>query len=150
MAVVHLFTYGTLQHPRIWQAVVGRTFPTVAARLDGYSIFRVQDAVYPGVLESPGTTTVRGLVHLGVDAGSVATLDRFEDDFYTRTAVRVRCRDGRELDAQAYVILPEQRATLTDEPWSMEQFVALGHVETFLARYGGFGRLKEDRAAPAR
>jgi gamma-glutamylcyclotransferase (GGCT)/AIG2-like uncharacterized protein YtfP len=145
--VVHLFTYGTLQHPRIWQAVVGRTFPTVAGRLDGHAIHRVRDAVYPGITATQLASSVRGLVHLGVDAGSIATLDRFEDDFYTRIAVRVRCQDGRELDAQAYVILQENRANLSDDAWSIEEFVASGHVETFLARYAGFGRLKSDGAA---
>jgi gamma-glutamylcyclotransferase (GGCT)/AIG2-like uncharacterized protein YtfP len=47
---MHLFTYGTLMFPEVWQAVVGRQFETTPAQLPGYQIFRVRDAVYPGII----------------------------------------------------------------------------------------------------
>ena len=53
----HLFTYGTLMFQEVWQAIVcpddvGRDFPSTPARLDGYQIFRVKDALYPGIIKS--------------------------------------------------------------------------------------------------
>ena len=48
--MLHLFTYGTLMFPEVWQAVVGKDFETTPAQLPGYQIFRVRDAVYPGII----------------------------------------------------------------------------------------------------
>jgi hypothetical protein len=46
----HLFTYGTLMFPEVWQAVVGKEFQTLPAQLPNFQIFRVKDAVYPGII----------------------------------------------------------------------------------------------------
>jgi gamma-glutamylcyclotransferase (GGCT)/AIG2-like uncharacterized protein YtfP len=47
---MHLFTYGTLMFPEVWQAVVGRQFESTPAVAPGYQIFRVKDAVFPGII----------------------------------------------------------------------------------------------------
>jgi gamma-glutamylcyclotransferase (GGCT)/AIG2-like uncharacterized protein YtfP len=158
---MHLFTYGTLMFPEIWQAVdcpddTGRQFATLPATLLGYQIFRVADAVYPGIIacvpppspsdSQPTTlnsqpTSVPGILYLDVDPETIARLDRFEDDFYRRQPITVNTDDGRELAAEAYIIPVDQRHLLTAEPWTAEEFEKCGDLARFAARYKGFQRL---------
>jgi hypothetical protein len=162
---MHVFTYGTLMFPQVWQAVVGpddsgRQFAklpaTLPATLPGYQIFRVAGAVYPGIIKySPPAppsdsqlstlhsqpSPVPGLLHLDVDADSIARVDRFESDFYRRQPITVVTRDGRELAAEAYVVPDESRHVLTDEPWTADEFEKRGDLARFVARYTGFQRL---------
>jgi gamma-glutamylcyclotransferase (GGCT)/AIG2-like uncharacterized protein YtfP len=141
---MHVFTYGTLMFADVWQAVVGRPFATVGGRLPGFSIYRVRDAVFPGIIAAASEQAVHGLLYLDVDAESVARLDRFEDDFYQRQPVVIACDDGRQREAQAYLVPHENRAVLTDEPWSAESFMARGDLARFVANFAGFRRLSTE------
>ncbi len=138
---MHVFTYGTLMFPEVWQAVVGRPFVTTNGHTAGFRIFRVRDALYPGIFAAAATDAVQGVVYLDVDSTSLARLDRFEDDFYQRQTVVVTCDDGRQLEAQAYIVPDERRSVLTTEPWSGDGFVARGDLDRFLASFAGFQRV---------
>jgi gamma-glutamylcyclotransferase (GGCT)/AIG2-like uncharacterized protein YtfP len=138
---MHVFTYGTLMFPEVWQAVVGRQFITAAGHADGFRIFRVRDALYPGISASEPAGAVQGVVHLDVDSDSITRLDRFEDDFYRRQPIVVACDDGRQLAAEAYIVPDERRDALTTEPWSGDDFVARGDLDRFLASFAGFQRV---------
>jgi gamma-glutamylcyclotransferase (GGCT)/AIG2-like uncharacterized protein YtfP len=139
---MHVFTYGTLMFPEVWQAVVGRQFASVGGHVSRFALYRVRDAVFPGILATTSAAdVVRGVVYLDVDAAGVTRLDQFEDDFYRRETVTVGCVDGRICDADAYVVPPEKRGMLTEEPWSRDEFVARGDLQYFIARFAGFGRL---------
>ena len=140
---MHVFTYGTLMFPEVWQTVVGRSFETVAGTAVGFKIYRVCDAVFPGITVGGGTDGVEGVVYLDVDAASVARLDRFEDDFYVRQALSIDCSDGRQRTAEAYVVPPANLHVLTDERWDRESFVASGGLEDFIRRFAGFVRVAE-------
>jgi gamma-glutamylcyclotransferase (GGCT)/AIG2-like uncharacterized protein YtfP len=59
---MHLFTYGTLMFPEVWQAVVGRQFETTPAQLPGYEIYRVAGALYPGIIAVNPSPYGRGQV----------------------------------------------------------------------------------------
>jgi len=155
---MHLFTYGTLMFPEVWQMVVGlevggRGSATLPAALAGYEIYRIRDAVYPGIIAAESALTsnlqpqcasagsVPGLLYLDVDAGAFERLDRFEGSEYRRQTVLVNCQDGRRLAAEAYVVTPEARHLLTEESWTAAEFQARGHLAVFVAHYVGFGRL---------
>jgi gamma-glutamylcyclotransferase (GGCT)/AIG2-like uncharacterized protein YtfP len=138
---MHVFTYGTLMFPEVWQAVVGREFATVQATASGYAIFRVRDAVFPGIIAAGERDTVRGVVYLEVDPASIARLDLFEDDFYRRESLWLTCADGERRAAEAYVVPVENRRVLTNETWQADRFVASGGLDTFIRRFEGFGRL---------
>lgn len=126
--------------PDIWTAVAGRSFATVEGTAAGYAIFRVRDAVFPGIVVASGSS-VRGVVYLDVDLAAVDRLDRFEDDFYDRQSLTIDCDDGRQLVAGAYVVPPASRHVLTSEPWDLDSFVASGGLERFISRFAGFGRI---------
>jgi gamma-glutamylcyclotransferase (GGCT)/AIG2-like uncharacterized protein YtfP len=141
---MHVFAYGTLMFPEVWQAVIGRPFANVGGHVSGFATYRVRDAVYPGLLATTNSDFVRGVVYWDVDSTVVERLDQFEDDFYRRETVPVHCDDGRLCCAAAYVVPPENRIYLTDEPWKRDEFVAQGDLESFIARFAGFGRLSPD------
>lgn len=145
---MHLFTYGTLMYPEVWSIVVGKDFKTTPATLPGFEIFRVAGALYPGIIRlDPPTsdlrplTSVPGLLYHNLDPAALARLDAFEGPEYIRQTITVTCQDGRELDAEAYIVPPERRDLLTDEIWTAEDFQAQGHLAQFVARFSGFNRL---------
>ena len=140
---MHVFTYGTLMFPAVWRAVVGREFAAVGGTAAGFAIYRVRDAVFPGILATGETDSVAGVVYLDVDDASLARLDRFEDTFYERQSLWIDCDDGQRRSANAYVVPAHQRDVLTAEPWGREQFVATGGLEHFLSRFAGFARVNE-------
>lgn len=139
---MHVFTYGTLMFPEVWQAVVGRSFQSVAGNAHGYAVYHVGDAVFPGMIAVPDNV-VRGVVYLDVDPDSVTRLDTFEDDFYERQALWVDCDDGQKRAADAYIVPPYNRGVLTTEPWDRESFRASGGLEQFISRFAGFGRIAD-------
>src|SRR5262245_25048677 len=115
----HVFTYGSLMFPEVWRIVAGREFRTVEGVVSGYSIFRVKDAAYPGIVADAGSV-VRGLVYLDVDPQSLARLDTFEGEFYVRLSLPINCQDGDCRAADAYTIPDRNRHVLTAEPWTAE------------------------------
>ena len=139
--MMNIFAYGTLTFPEVWQLVVGRPFATVGGQVAGYATYRVANEAFPGMLATTNSDVVRGLVYLDVDAAALTKLDQFEDDFYHRQKVRVKCDDGKICDADAYIVPPEKRGVLTDRRWSRQEFVARGELPKFITRFAGFGRL---------
>jgi gamma-glutamylcyclotransferase (GGCT)/AIG2-like uncharacterized protein YtfP len=139
---MHVFTYGTLMFPEVWKAVVGREFASVEGTAAGYAIFRVRDAVFPGIIAASERAAVRGVVYLDVDPDSVARLDLFEDDFYRRETLLIDCNDGERRRAEAYVIPNANRDVLTDDTWQRDEFVASGGLDHFIRRFQGFRRIE--------
>jgi gamma-glutamylcyclotransferase (GGCT)/AIG2-like uncharacterized protein YtfP len=142
---MHVFTYGTLTFPEVWQAVVGRSFATVAGRAAGFAVFRVCDAVYPGIVAAGETDGVEGVVYLDVDATTLKLLDHFEDGFYRRQPIAVDCVNGERRIAECYVVPAEERGVLTVEPWSAAEFAARGDLARFMAGFAGFQRAAAER-----
>jgi len=140
---MNVFTYGSLIFSEVWLPVVGRSFETVAATAPGFEIFRVRDAVFPGIAVGSGTCSVPGLVYLDVDDKSAERLDRFEDNFYERQSIAVDCADGQRRMADAYVVPAANLRVLTSEPWTGEWFVASGGLQDFINRFAGFGRARD-------
>jgi gamma-glutamylcyclotransferase (GGCT)/AIG2-like uncharacterized protein YtfP len=141
LAIMHVFTYGTLMFPEVWQAVVGRQFKSMEATAPGFAIYRVVDAVFPGIVKAGDDDAVQGVVYLDVDDASVARLDTFEDTFYERQALWLRCADGQTLAAETYVVPPQNRRVLTDEVWRREEFIASGGLQRFTSGFQGFDRI---------
>ena len=49
---MNLFTYGTLMFPEVWQRIGVGDFSSIPATLPGFAIFRVRDAVFPGIVRA--------------------------------------------------------------------------------------------------
>jgi gamma-glutamylcyclotransferase (GGCT)/AIG2-like uncharacterized protein YtfP len=138
---MHVFTYGTLMFAEVWQSVVGRQFEAMEGVARGFAIFRVANAVFPGIVAGTERDMVRGVVYLDADDAALARLDVFEDDFYERQALWVECADGQKRAAEAYVVPPQNKHVLTDEPWLRESFLASGGLERFKSGFDGFQRV---------
>jgi gamma-glutamylcyclotransferase (GGCT)/AIG2-like uncharacterized protein YtfP len=139
---MNVFTYGTLMFPEVWKAVVGCEFASVEGTANGYAIYRVRDAVFPGIIAASERDAVRGVIYLDVDRDSVARLDLFEDDFYLRETLGIDCDDHERRLADAYVVPEANRAVLTEDIWRREEFVASGGLDHFIRRFQGFRRIE--------
>lgn len=117
-----IFSYGTLSAPEVMEALVGHRPACRPAVLAGYARYTVRGRVYPGIVAEPGART-EGVLYEGLDAESVALLDRFEGSLYERIRIRVRSDGAGDLAAQAYVVPEARRHRLAPEPWDLERFV---------------------------
>jgi gamma-glutamylcyclotransferase (GGCT)/AIG2-like uncharacterized protein YtfP len=123
MQVQALFCYGSLQLPQVMGAVVGRRCAALPARVAGYAVRRLRQAVYPGLIPSPGAQA-RGVLYHDVTAAELGRLDRFEGEQYRRTLVEALPDSGGRVAAWVYLLHPSQRRQVLDVPWSLEEFVA--------------------------
>jgi gamma-glutamylcyclotransferase (GGCT)/AIG2-like uncharacterized protein YtfP len=144
IGAMHVFTYGTLMFSEIWRAVAGRPHASVRGHLTGFAIYRVRDAVFPGIVATTTGGVVQGVVYLDVDEDALSRLDRFEDEFYERMTLPVVCDDGIKREVEAYVVPEERRDVLTDAVWSPDEFVARGDLTRFTQQFQGFGRIESD------
>jgi gamma-glutamylcyclotransferase (GGCT)/AIG2-like uncharacterized protein YtfP len=121
---MHLFAYGTLTFPEVWRRISVGMFPSRSAVLRGYSMFRVKDAVYPGIICSDPSCEVRGILYDDLDEDTLFELDTYESSFYNRLPVNVMVADGTEVECHAYVVPESRRDMLTNEAWDKEWFRA--------------------------
>jgi gamma-glutamylcyclotransferase (GGCT)/AIG2-like uncharacterized protein YtfP len=128
-----VFTYGSLQFPRVLAAVIGRVPPREPAVLEGFARYRVRGASYPGIVAEPGART-EGTVWRGLDLDALAALDRFEGALYERRALPVRTRAGFVVRAHVYVVPEARREVLGPEPWDPVRFER-EHLAAFVRSY---------------
>ncbi|WP_151632205.1 gamma-glutamylcyclotransferase family protein [Noviherbaspirillum aerium] len=124
----HVFTYGSLMFPQVWQRVVRGDYRSAPAVLDGHARFALAGETYPGTIVRSGAS-VAGIVYFDVSDADVAALDAFEGSEYRRDRVRVRLDSGELADAQTYLYLLPQK--LSESPWLPEEF----QMQRFLGTY---------------
>jgi gamma-glutamylcyclotransferase (GGCT)/AIG2-like uncharacterized protein YtfP len=119
---MHLFTYGTLMFPEVWRRIAVREAVSERATLNGFAIYRVRDAVFPGIIRAREVDRVQGVLYRDLDDEMLFELDAYESDFYRREPVWVTTDTGEHIECQAYVVPPSRREMLTSEPWDREWF----------------------------
>jgi gamma-glutamylcyclotransferase (GGCT)/AIG2-like uncharacterized protein YtfP len=124
----HVFTYGSLMFPEVWQRVVRGGYRSAPAVLDGHARFALAGETYPGTIASTGAS-VAGIVYFDVSDADVAALDAFEGSEYRRDRVQVRLDSGTLEDAHTYIYLLPQK--LSKSPWLPEEF----QMQRFLGTY---------------
>lgn len=127
MPAQHVFTYGSLMFPEVWNRVVRGRYRSCPARLEGYRRHALTDVSYPAIVAEHGAD-VEGVMYFDVDAADLARLDAFEGTEYRRDAVPVVTAAGAAT-AQTYVWLDPAR--LAHRPWLPERF----SVSAFLGAY---------------
>jgi gamma-glutamylcyclotransferase (GGCT)/AIG2-like uncharacterized protein YtfP len=141
----HLFTYGTLMFPEIWQRVVGVAFRHRAAVVDGFGVWRVRGQWYPVMLPAEATARVEGIVYFDLDQPTLDLLDQYESHHYLRQEIQVRLSEdsgqrraagelpgSSTLACEAYVLRAEYRDVATREAWSRDWFQQHG-LQRYLA-----------------
>ncbi len=124
-----LFTYGTLTFAKVWQRIGIGPFESQPATLHGYAAYRLQDAVFPGIVPASDEDFVTGVLYHGLDEETLFELDAYESDLYSRAPVQVVTDDGTQLECQAFVIPESHRKALTDEVWDAKHFAEVELVK---------------------
>jgi hypothetical protein len=123
--------------PEVMASVCGYQRPGRPALLCDHRCRLVRGEVYPAVIGYPGDQ-VSGLLYEAVTDHEAALLDTFEGEMYRRRGVDVLLGDCG-VGAQTYILADTYRDSLSEEPWSLERFVADG-IDRFVADYAGFVR----------
>lgn len=134
-----LFAYGTLMVEEILASASGQRLKGMSATLKGFRRYRVFAEVYPGIIPDP-RGSVAGILYQGISAEAWERLDRFEGEMYQRERVELVQESGDTIVAETYVIRPQFRSRLSDEAWSLEQFLSCDQG-TFQQEYQGFDAL---------
>ncbi len=90
----NLFVYGTLLDDGLLRRLVGRTFPKVTGKLEGY--FRVEEKPgfpYPSIKAQAGAF-LEGMVLMGIRGENLFHLDAYEGRAYERIEVKVHTDRG--------------------------------------------------------
>jgi gamma-glutamylcyclotransferase (GGCT)/AIG2-like uncharacterized protein YtfP len=119
---MHLFAYGTLMFPEVWDRVVGRGFTPAPATATGFAVYRVRNGLYPVLVRAVASQVVQGVVYRDLDAETIAALDAYESDFYERIAIDATLADGTTLTSQAYLLSSENLRHASEEPWDAADF----------------------------
>jgi gamma-glutamylcyclotransferase (GGCT)/AIG2-like uncharacterized protein YtfP len=124
----HIFTYGSLMFPQVWERVVRGHYRSTPATITGFARYALAGATYPGMVAQSGGS-VAGVLYFDVDPPDVDALDAFEGAEYRRDRLTVRLDSGTEIAADSYIFLQPLR--LSEQPWRPEAF----QMERFLQTY---------------
>lgn len=125
---MHIFTYGSLMFPEIWQRVVRGDYRSAPAVAQGYARYALADDTYPGMIVSE-KASVEGVLYFDVDAQDVAALDVFEGSEYRRDSIDVVINSGESAIACTYIFMAEQR--LSDLPWEPQGFQMSRFIDSY-------------------
>lgn len=124
----HVFAYGSLMSPPIWQRVVRGSYLSARAVAGGHARYAIKDETYPGMVPQDGSS-VTGMLYFEVSQEDIAALDTFEGDEYRRASIPVRLDSGETVQADTYIYLPAEK--LSESPWLPEAF----QMERFIDSY---------------
>lgn len=132
---MHVFTYGSLMYPEVWERVVRGRYRSSPATASGFARFAVKDETYPGMVPTVDGS-VQGIVYFDVAVEDVQALDAFEGEHYRRDAISVTLENGESTMAGTYIFLPVDM--LSASPWEPESFAMQRFLDTYCkVRLGG-------------
>jgi nudix-type nucleoside diphosphatase (YffH/AdpP family) len=115
-----LFFYGTLCHPPLLAAVLGREVSALPARLPGHRVAWAAGEGFP-LVEPAAGATAEGLLVRGLDAAAVARLDHYEGGFaYALRPVTVETAAG---PAAASIYWPAPGHWTAGADWRLADWV---------------------------
>ncbi len=127
----HIFTYGSLMFPVVWERVVVGRYRDSQATIHGFQRLRIRSELYPALIVKQSGDAITGRVYFDVSANDVARLDHFETSDYARVTLAVTVA-GKALAADAYMTLTPE--ALEPSEWNPENFERDG-IESFLSTY---------------
>jgi gamma-glutamylcyclotransferase (GGCT)/AIG2-like uncharacterized protein YtfP len=120
---MHIFTYGSLMFPEIWQRVAcaasSGDYRSAPATAHGYARYALVDDTYPGMIAS-ADATVEGVLYFDVDERDIAALDVFEGSEYIREQIKLVINSGESVIACTYIFTARHR--LSSLPWEPQGF----------------------------
>jgi gamma-glutamylcyclotransferase (GGCT)/AIG2-like uncharacterized protein YtfP len=131
--MAHLFAYGSLNCPAVWQPLVQDHYSHCLGFLPGHQRVKIFLDNYPVVYPDTQQPGILGTVYLNISPDDWQRLDRFEGEIYTRTRCQVISAHG-PLAAYIYQPKPQYHALLTQAPWHQDLFNRFS-LPQFLQRY---------------
>lgn len=116
-----LFVYGSLQHPLVWQRLLGKVCSNQRAVLQGWKAVKVKNEDYPGLIQA-NNGKVLGIIKTGLSAADFEILDNFEGEQYQRIQLVVTNAQGQAQQTYVYVFKECYLAHLSSETWSYQEF----------------------------
>jgi len=117
MHQAHVFTYGSLMYPDIFERVTGRLPQCYPAVLNDWRRHALKEVSYPGAVPQAGHV-IRGMLWHDLTDAELMRLDAFESSEYRRNSVLVTVESGLVWPAQIYVWLDPDRLEPNDWPQS--------------------------------
>lgn len=137
---MHVFTYGSLMFPEVWNKVVQGTYESAKGTLHGHRRRSLLEESYPVVFEGAPSERVAGLVYMDVSDNDVKRLDIFEGIYYDRKSIELVMHDGKSLNAETFILKADFYEKVDDTPWDVERFKLVG-LSRFLESYQGFEKV---------
>ena len=100
---MHLFVYGPLFFPEVWEMITPRRFTLVNAMLDGYACLRVKGQLIPALVALSSAVT-NSFIYKDVDDEIIARIDGIHGSRYQRQNVRVMIENGDKSVAATHVL----------------------------------------------
>ncbi len=127
----HLFTYGTLELPEVFEAITGDEVRGIPASVENFARYLLKGECYPGIVAVEGEVT-KGTLYLNVDPAAMQKIENYEDACYDKHRLKVVTTDDqREFEAMAFVIPETKSHLLSRHKWDQREF-ADKHLENFL------------------
>ncbi|MGZ3157630.1 MAG: gamma-glutamylcyclotransferase family protein [Burkholderiaceae bacterium] len=124
----HIFTYGSLMFPQVWQRVVRGHYHSVNATVYGYARYAIAGETYPAMIDQ-ADASVTGVVYFDVDDEDVAVLDAFEGNDYRRECVPARIGTNEVRAVETYIYLDTSR--ISNAVWEPETFQLQRFLDTY-------------------
>jgi len=133
--VATFFFYGTLCHPPLLRAVLGRDPDVEPASLPGHSVYWAKGEAFPLIVDKGDGAA--GVLVRDLSDEDVARLDFYEGGFAYHT--RLVSVGGRTGSTEARVYFPDHGHWQPGAPWLLEEWIA-SWGETVVATAGDFMR----------
>lgn len=124
----HVFTYGSLMFPQVWQRVVRGGYRRADASAVGHARYAIAGETYPGMVAQAGAS-VQGVLYFDVEPRDLDALDFFEGADYRRDEIAVTLASGETVRAQTYLYLRAER--LSASAWRPEDFQMARFLDTY-------------------
>lgn len=130
---MHLFVYGPLFFPEVWEMITPCRFTMVSAMLDGYACLRVKGQQSPALVSLPSAVT-DGFLYKDVDDEIIARIDGIHGSRYQRQNVKVMIENGDKSVAATHVLKSKYIHLVLKQTWNAEVF-RKNHIKKFIEGY---------------
>lgn len=131
--MTHLFTYGSLMFPAVWQQLVPGARRSAPAFLPHYSRRLIFLDTYPLLIADNQSNGLIGTLYWDLTPMDMQRLDWFEGEIYQRISVKV-CTAGGSIECDTYVPKDPYKVLARQDLWRGDFFQHL-QMPIFLARY---------------
>lgn len=119
----HVFTYGTLMFPQVFERVVQRRYHHAQASVKHLQRSSMHQQCYPVVVPNRLAPELEGIVYFDIGIDDLRRLDTFEGSYYRRQAVEVALTaENTQVGAEIYILRPGYRHLASGREWSPQRF----------------------------